>query len=122
MSKIILLVTGSRSIYDADFVFKCMDETYSEYKFGSVIVGDASGVDYLVTVWCRMHDILYDVRKADWARYKKGAGPIRNCEMVLEATYGIGIHDGKSPGTAHCVGELKKAGKLLRVFIYDMER
>jgi hypothetical protein len=61
------------------------------------------------------------VRPAEWKRYGRGAGPIRNKEMCLEAlrnkekgikTYVLAFHDNieKSKGTKHCMEYAKKLG------------
>lgn len=121
MTKRILLVTGSRNIVDYKYVFTCLELTKKYlYNFNYVIVGDARGVDYLVKVWCLLNNIDHKEYPADWNRYGRGGGVVRNSVMVSDTDYGIGIHDGVSRGTADCVGKLKRAQKLLRVFYYEV--
>ncbi len=122
--KIILLITGSRSIENYKFVFSYLNKTRKKINFTEIIVGDAEGVDFLCVLYALYHNIPYHIEKAYWNKYGKSAGPIRNNIMVKKCTFGIGIYDGTnnkkiSKGTKHCIGELKKQNKLLRVFKYE---
>ena len=116
-----LLVTGSRTIMYGKLIFSILDLIKAKHGFDEIIVGDARGVDMVTLNWClsQSPSMYYKVYKADWKKYGKAAGPIRNKEMVKDCDFGIGIWDGKSRGTKHCIGELKKAGKLVEVFTYE---
>lgn len=118
----ILLVTGSRTINDYKFVSKCLDEIREIFPFDFLMHGGAVGVDTFVGMYAMMRGIGCIVKSADWKRYGKAAGPIRNKQMVKKCTKGIGIWDGTSKGTGHCIDELKKANKLLKVFKYEMQK
>lgn len=113
----ILLVSGSRTIEDVDFVFDCLDEIRKECDFNTIMEGGANGVDSLAGLYARTRNFGHITKYAQWNTYGKKAGILRNIEMVKECDYGIAIWDGKSPGTKHCIGELKKANKLLKVFV-----
>lgn len=51
---------------------------------GFLGVGDARGVDEAVRGWMKiqLHESQYEVFYADWKKFGKGAGPIRNREML----------------------------------------
>lgn len=55
-----------------------------------VRVGDAGGADEAVRLWCidNIDEVALTVYHADWDRYGKNAGPMRNKAMLL------GIGDG----------------------------
>lgn len=114
-----LLVTGTRTIMDVKFIYTVLDSVKDIYGFDEVIVGDATGVDEITQLWCDEKGIPCDEEEAKWHKYGNGAGPIRNIEMVKECDLGIGIWDGKSRGTAHCIRTLREAKKLLMVFRYE---
>ena len=114
----ILLVTGSREISDYRFVFKSLDDIKKDYSFDSLLTGGAEGVDFLVKLYALYHKIPYEQIKPDWKQFGKGAGAIRNAEMVDICDKGTAIWDGFSRGTQHCIYELDRANKLLRVFHY----
>jgi hypothetical protein len=55
---------------------------------------------------------------ADWRRHGRGAGPIRNAQMVRFADQGQGFRcAGRSPGTDDCAAQFRRAGKPVRVDI-----
>lgn len=112
----ILLVTGSREILDYKFVFKSLDNIKKEFDFDEILTGGAEGVDFLAHLYTLFHNISYEEIKPDWKQYGKAAGFIRNSEMVDICHKGIAIWDGYSKGTQHCIHELERANKLLRVF------
>ena len=69
-----------------------------------VLVGCARGVDKYIREFCKDNDIPYKVFRANWKRYKRRAGRIRNQEMadyVYRPTNAFFMYDGQSPGTTH---------------------
>lgn len=79
----------------------------------TVLHGNARGVDSLADTWKRLSDV--DVRPfpADWAKYPKAAGPIRNRQMLDEKPdLVVAFHDelDGSKGTKDCVNEAVKRG------------
>lgn len=112
-----LLVTGSRTITEYVYVEICLDKVCVEFFTpDEIIVGDASGVDRLTRRWAKARGIKLSVHPANWKKFGKGAGFIRNAQMVKKCDKGVGIWDGQSRGTKHTIDLLYKAGKLLKVF------
>jgi len=124
----ILLITGSRSFagFPQEQIFHIFDLIFKKFKFDpwegdKVLVGGAKGIDMMVLNYMinlgrhknKEYTYAYRVMQAEWDKYGKAAGPIRNKEMVKKCTKGAGIWDGESRGTKHCLDELDKAGKLL---------
>lgn len=65
--------------------------------------------------WAQSRGIAVHPYPADWERYGRAAGPIRNKQMLDlgKPDYGIAFYDrprDKSRGTANMVSQLKKAG------------
>lgn len=52
------------------------------YGIDYIFVGDAPGVDLLVYEWADKANIPVDIYEADWLRYGKGAGTVRNQHMI----------------------------------------
>lgn len=106
-----LIVTGSRRWVDSDIVIKALEAFYRKHPLLTVHVGDCpTGVDAIVLEWCegkKREDPNFQYRKfeADWNRYHKAAGPIRNRRMVKEgADWCIGfLRCGKNKGTVNCM-------------------
>lgn len=103
-----LLIAGSREVDPAavpiieqmvEFGFKWFENRIG-WKFDHVIEGGARGVDRIARNWAEKNGLLVRTMEADWERYGKGAGPIRNQDMAKVALAAVLIWDGKSRGTA----------------------
>lgn len=106
-----VLISGSRGITDYEFVRKCLDDALRI----EIVVGDAKGVDTLVQEYCMKRGIKCEIYHADWDKYGRAAGPIRNSEMVSKCDIGMAIWDGVSYGTKDAIYKLNHSHKLLKV-------
>lgn len=103
-----ILVTGSRTLDGAD-AYRALDEILREIEaierrwIGCVIHGGAAGVDALADRWARQKGVARWVFPADWQRWGKRAGPLRNAEMIRRGKpHAVAaIWDGTSRGTDH---------------------
>lgn len=89
-----LLITGSRSWKDYDRLCHCLDKIAEQFahhhkeryiKEGLILVsGHAYGADAMGEAWflSRFPLELPEIHKAEWKKYNKRAGVIRNTEMV----------------------------------------
>ena len=112
-----LLVCGSRTIEDINYVFSCLDKVLYEHDITEIIEGDADGVDSLAGLYAVSHHIDHKTVYPKYYIHGDRAPLIRNKEMVDLCDKGVAIWDGKSTGTAHTISLLKKQNKLLKVFI-----
>lgn len=116
--------TGSRHWEDPLWIrtdLGCL--AYHAYRMGRrlVVVHGAhwTGVDLHVKTWCderererRFGDLKEEPYPADWARYRKGAGPIRNGVMVDKgADLCLAYPRGESRGTRGCA-QLARDAKI----------
>lgn len=92
-----ILVAGSRTIVNYGLVYWVMDN--SGFGFKSVISGGADGVDKLGERVAASQGIPVVQYLPDWKTHGKGAGVIRNTEMVNVCDAAIIIWDGRSRGT-----------------------
>lgn len=84
-------------------------------------VGDARGVDAVALAWAHNVGIPWKRYEADWDRYDKAAGNIRNKQMIQDGSRGcIAIWNGKSNGTANCIQEAIAAPNIIRVVVYKI--
>lgn len=66
----------------------------------TVLEGGASGADTFARIAAKILGLDWEEVKADWAKYFKRAGRIRNTEMLeLAPEYVVAFWDGKSTGT-----------------------
>lgn len=79
-----VLVCGGREYSDWHFLSTMLDELHSIHNFKVVIEGEAPGADTLAAQWARNNGLIVRAFPADWVRYGRGAGPIRNKQMLDE--------------------------------------
>ena len=102
-----IIVTGGRKFADAAMV----ERELSKLKPTLVIVGDATGADELALNWANENGIAWLMYVADWDKFRKSAGPIRNSQMIsenLNADLVVAFPGGG--GTADCVRKARAAG------------
>lgn len=73
------------------------------FKITTVISGTANGVDKLGEAWAYAHDLPVERYPADWPKYGKRAGYVRNEQMAKVAEGALILWDGYSPGTKHMI-------------------
>lgn len=110
------IIAGSRTIRDYAIVEAAIEA--SGFAITQVVSGCARGVDSLGEQWAHQHELLVARFPAEWGRYGKSAGPIRNSAMVQHSDALIAVWDGRSAGTKDMIGRANKRG--LRVFVYHV--
>ena len=78
-----LLVCGGRDFTDQAFADAALDRAHKRRPITLIIHGAARGADACADTWAKARGIPVMRFPADWARYGKGAGPIRNAEMLF---------------------------------------
>lgn len=99
-----VIIAGGRDFADYTPLSKTMDEYLSGISDDiSIVCGQARGADTLGEQYAKEHG--YDVHyfPAEWKRYGKAAGYIRNTEMAKNADALVGFWDGASLGTKHMI-------------------
>lgn len=109
-----VLVCGSRTIDDPAAVSRAVEQ--SGIRPTQIISGGARGVDRLASEYAAAKGIEFIEYLADWYRYGKRAGFIRNYAMVGAADAVIAVWDGTSSGTKHSIELARSSGKP--VFVY----
>jgi len=78
-----ILITGGRDFTDTEFIDSVLDKVYYDYlEEIHLILGGASGVDTLAQCWATNKKVDHEVIYAEWKKYGKRAGYLRNMEMV----------------------------------------
>lgn len=93
------IIAGSRGITDYNIVEQAVIE--SGFDITCVVSGMARGVDTLGEQWAIKNGINIQHFPADWNKFKKSAGYIRNADMakIAEALIVIILND--SRGSLH---------------------
>lgn len=115
-----LIIAGTRTFNDYDFLKQKVDKILSNTEQVKLIIsGGAKGADTLAIEYAKEKGYNYLVEKADWDKYGKGAGHIRNEAMAKLATHCIVFWDGISPGSKNMVSLAEKYNLKLRIIRYD---
>lgn len=112
-----LIIAGCRNFNDRFIINAGIDAFIEEYGTPDVIIeGGASGVDRIAGDYARENDIPLMVFPADWNKYGRAAGPIRNGEMAKHGTHLLAFWDGKSRGTKNMIETAKKHGLVVGIY------
>ena len=114
-----VIVAGSRTWSDYALLAKELDRLTNKLDRKKLVIlsGGADGADKLGEKWCFERMVSYQRFPADWHKYGKRAGHIRNSEMLEEgkADALIAFWNGSSPGTADIIRKARKKGIKVRV-------
>ena len=122
MSRPRVAISGSRTFTDRTLVERIVDRLIE--RGAKILVpcsdsGCAAGVDTFVHERVAQRDADHDLFIAQWKRYGKRAGFMRNETMIKKATELIAIMaTGPSPGTSHALLCAQRLGITMHVF-YD---
>lgn len=111
-----VIIAGSRGIEAEQFPASAIARLLSGFEVRPVIVsGGAQGVDRFGERYAIAHGLAFLRIRADWERYGKAAGFIRNQHMSFLASHLIAIWDGQSPGTRTMIDIARADGLPVRV-------
>lgn len=115
-----VLVCGDRNWTDTTSIMNALYLLKKKHKHLIVINGGARGADTLGNECARELKLGTVQYLADWNKYGKSAGPIRNQQMLKEGKPDLvlAFHPdlSKSKGTKHMVEIARKAGVEVIVF------
>lgn len=116
-----ILVTGSRHWTDRGMIWDALNK--ASFEIGTTIVhGDCpTGADYWAKLWTKTQpDVIEEAYPANWKKFGKLAGPIRNQQMVdLGADICLAFPLPSSRGTYDCIRKAKAAGIPVRIYHAD---
>lgn len=112
-----VIIAGSRDIHDCELLKQAIKE--SGFDITHLVSGGAPGVDTLAEEWAREQQIPITIYFAQWKKYGKRAGILRNEIMAKNADALIALRLNNSKGTSHMISE--SIAKKLPVFVIEME-
>ena len=113
-----LVIFGSRSIDNYDEVKAILTETINymwPQDIEEIVSGGARGADHIGEKWAAEHGLPVTMFIADWDKYSKAAGPLRNQDMAEYADAGLAIWDGESKGTLDMLDRMYRLKKHVTV-------
>ena len=117
-----VIIAGTRDFNDYDFLKKNVDYFLQGINPNSeeieIVSGNARGADKLGERYAKEHNLPVKLFPANWDKYGKRAGYLRNQEMANYADVLIAFWDEKSKGTKHMIDIAKKQGLTVIVVGY----
>jgi hypothetical protein len=112
-----LAVVGSRTLKN----YKLLLNELNQYdNITEIVSGGAQGADKLAERYAIEKNIPIKIFPANWSRWGKRAGYMRNREIWDYADEGIAFWDGHSRGTQHSFELSKFLGKKIKVIKFDI--
>lgn len=117
-----IIVAGTRGYDDYESFATTVKELIAGVKGNIIFLSGMAktGADKLIIDFCKNEGYLHYPYPADWDRFGKGAGFIRNSTMADNGTWLIAFHDGISNGTAHMIKVAKE--KELRINVININQ
>ena len=113
-----IVICGSRHFTDYSVLSSALDYFLLDFPKDEICIvsGGCRGADSLALRYAQDHSISFLKFPADWKRFGKSAGVVRNFQMLEIADICFGFHDGVSRGTAHMLRISRK--KNIRTEVY----
>lgn len=115
-----VIVAGGRDFADYALLKQKLDYALKNKVTESITIvsGAARGADKLGERYAKERGYEIDSHPANWDRYGKSAGYIRNKEMAQNADALMAFWDGKSKGTKHMIDLAEQYGLKVIVINY----
>ena len=109
-------VIGGRDFTDEYHAYRELDK----YVMGddTIVSGAALGADTIASGYANDHHLKLIEYKAEWNKYGKGAGFIRNKLIIDECDEVIAFWDGSSKGTKSSIELARKVNKHVTIIRY----
>lgn len=107
-NSIAVIVAGGRDFDDYNLLEKTLDILLKNFDDITIISGTAKGADSLGEVYAKKRNYGIIKMSANWDKYGKRAGYLRNSEMASKVKEfdnyaSVCFWDGKSKGTKHMI-------------------
>lgn len=113
-----LAIIGSRTFNNYELLCREIDKLKVFYEIDIIVSGGANGADTLGKCYAQEHNIPFVAFTADWQKYGKAAGMIRNQTIVDDSDYIIAFWDGVSRGTKDSIRRASKCKKRYKIIYF----
>lgn len=121
-----VLICGSRHCTDGELILSALRDLHAREGVEVVIEGEAPGADTLARRAAEQLGIPVLPFPADWDRYGRAAGPLRNARMLEEGKPDLVLAFSEdlnsSRGTADTVARARRAGVPVRLISHAGEK
>lgn len=97
----VVAVVGSRTFTDWSLLDETLTAFHRATPISKIVSGGARGADSMAERWANAHTIPVTVFPAEWQKYGKRAGFIRNELIISSCDRCFAFWDGQSKGTKH---------------------
>jgi hypothetical protein len=112
-----IAVVGSRTFCDYNRLCEILNELrQSESAIQKIWSGGADGADKLGARYARENHIEIEELLPKWNLYGRGAGLMRNTDIVIKSDMVVAFWDGVSHGTKDSINKARAQGKRLLVY------
>lgn len=117
----IVIIAGGRDFEMLEKHMLMLDDICDSVEASEIVSGTARGADKAGEYYAHTRKIPCTRFPANWKKYGKSAGYIRNEEMAKYADMLVAFWDGKSRGTKHMIKTMKQFNKPVRVISYESD-
>ncbi len=113
-----VVIAGSRNYTDYNNAKFFIDKILAPLKSSHDIIilsGCCRGADKIGEQYAAENGYIVEKYPADWARYKRGAGLMRNREMIDKCDIVICFWDEKSSGTKYLIDYAKAKERTIAI-------
>lgn len=113
-----VIIAGGRDFNDYTKLKEFCDKVLINQTEIEIVSGGAKGSDRLGEQYAKDKGYSLKIFKADWDKYGKGAGMLRNTDMANYADALIVFWDGESKGTKNMLKQAKGKGLKIKICRY----
>lgn len=113
-----IVIAGCRNYNNYNQAKAYIDECICKIKNDYILIfisGGCNGADVLGEKYAKEKGYMIERYPAEWNKYGRAAGPIRNMKMAAISDYVICFWDGKSRGTKSMIEYARKLNKPIRI-------
>ena len=110
-----VIIAGCRDFADYALLCSFADQVLAGAADIEIVSGGARGADALGERYARDRHYALKVFPADWNKWGRAAGPIRNGQMADYADALIAFWDGQSSGTRDMIRKAEEKGLAVHV-------
>ncbi len=117
-----IAIVGSRTFEDYELLCKFIGSVLSDGELASVeavVSGAARGADTLAERYAAERGLEMIVFPAEWKKYGRRAGFIRNVDIIRECDICFAFWDGESHGTKHDIELCDETGKPCHICYFE---
>ncbi len=113
-----IVIGGYRNFNDYEVFKAFVNSCIGDENEITVLSGHCKGADLMAEQYAEEKGFATEIYPADWKKYGRAAGPIRNKQMVEKADIVIAFTCDRATGTKNLISHAQKLGK--KIFIKDI--